>query len=58
MRNGNEDILVFNVKAIKSSYPTYEEWKLNLGYFVNFAHLACSYPTYEEWKLKDYKIYC
>ena len=32
------------------SYPTYEEWKLNLRN-LSFIKTYCSYPTYEEWKL-------
>ena len=31
------------------SYPTYEEWKLNL-FYQNIPVYTRSYPTYEEWK--------
>jgi len=34
-----------------SSYPTYEEWKLQIWLLVNINSI-CSYPTYEEWKLE------
>jgi len=34
-----------------SSYPTYEEWKLQIWLLVNIYSI-CSYPTYEEWKLE------
>ena len=32
-----------------SSYPTYEEWKLQDLVASFYAHTS-SYPTYEEWK--------
>jgi len=37
-----------------SSYPTYEEWKLNVIYWTSYKKIS-SYPTYEEWKLASLK---
>ena len=33
------------------SYPTYEEWKLNVWAPLLNTYVPGSYPTYEEWKL-------
>jgi len=35
-----------------SSYPTYEEWKLELLKKNKDGGIKSSYPTYEEWKPK------
>jgi len=32
------------------SYPTYEEWKLNMSKTIVNPNTTSSYPTYEEWK--------
>jgi len=34
---------------LKSSYPTYEEWK-QLSWTTSDQAIGGSYPTYEEWK--------
>ena len=51
MRNGNLQSETNPCNAVLSSYPTYEEWKLNNNFFVSTSLTNCSYPTYEEWKL-------
>jgi len=40
----------------KSSYPTYEEWKLFKRFVPNLDCFNSSYPTYEEWKLGWFTI--
>ena len=37
------------IKEVKSSYPTYEEWKLSIKEKKE-VQIQRSYPTYEEWK--------
>ena len=50
MRNGNSWITSdLAIGGALSSYPTYEEWKLNKQN-VLMSLKKRSYPTYEEWK--------
>ena len=49
MRNGNIITSFFSDVCIRSSYRTYEEWKLSPTLFIS-SIIACSYRTYEEWK--------
>ena len=37
------------LRELKSSYPTYEEWKQHDFGYISDKYMR-SYPTYEEWK--------
>ena len=49
MRNGNPFLSHIRLVSLFSSYPTYEEWKLEDIKKLKEIEDG-SYPTYEEWK--------
>ena len=55
MRNGNNSGMDKQFRQLRSSYPTYEEWKPLKDSISVLKHIS-SYPTYEEWKL--YVLFC
>ena len=58
MRNGNRELVSYEIRCKTRSYRTYEEWKLATRTNKHRSLYFRSYRTYEEWKqIKDGYVY-